>query len=91
MFSCLFVRLFCTDPNEFLKDVAHVYVVHSRGREVDGSEPLDDQIEKVFLSHSGDLRTKVEPLHNRSDIGRKAVDVAVQVRRELVGVVQQPR
>ena len=35
------------------------------------------------------------PKSNRSmmaaDVGRKAVDIAVEVRRELVGVVQQSR
>ena len=52
---------------------------------------LDDEIEQVLLGHVRDLRAEVELLHDGADVGREAVDVAVEIRRELVGVVEQPR
>ena len=50
---------------------------------------FDDEVEQVFLGHPGDLLVEFEPLHDGADVGREAVDVAVEVRRELVRVVQQ--
>lgn len=38
---------------------------------------------------TGNLRAEIEALHNGADVGRKAVDVVVQIRRKLVGIVQQ--
>ena len=32
---------------------------------------------------------ELEPLDDGTDVGREAVDVAVEIRRELVGVVEQ--
>ena len=91
VFPGLLVGLFRADPDEFLEDVAHLDVVHARGREVDGGERLDDEVEQVFLGHPGDLRAEIEPLHDGADVGREAVDVAVEIGRELVGVIQQAR
>ena len=91
VFPGLFVRLFRPNPDEFLEDIAHLDGVHAGGREVNGGEPIDHEVEKVFLGHPGDLRAEIEPLHDGPDIGGKAVDVAVEVGGKLVGVVQQAR
>lgn len=44
---------------------------------------------RSFSRHSDDLSAEIEPLHDGPDVGRKAVDIAVQIRRELIGVIQQ--
>ena len=87
----LLVRLLRADPDEFLEDVAHLDVVHAVGREIDRGERLDDLVEQVLLGHPRDLLVEGEPLHDGADVGREAVDVAVEVGRELVGVVEQLR
>jgi hypothetical protein len=87
----LFVGLLRAYPDEFLEDIAHLDVVHPGRSEVYGSKPFDDQIQQVLLGHSGNLRAEIKPLHDRADVGRKAVDIAVEIRRELIGVVQQAR
>ena len=35
------------------------------------SEPLNDEVEQIFLGHSRDLRTEIEPLHDGADVGEK--------------------
>ena len=59
------------------------------GREVDRGELLDDLVQEVLLGHAGDLLIEREPLHDLADVARKAVDVGVEVGRELVGVVEE--
>jgi len=85
----LLVGLFRADPDEFLEDVAHLDVVHSVGREVDGGELLDDEVEQVLLGHVGDLLGEFESLDDRANVRRETVDVAVEVGRELVRIVEQ--
>ena len=85
----LLVRLLRADPDQLLEDVAHLDVVHALGREVDGGERLDDLVEQVLFGHARDLLVEREPLHDVADVLREAVDVAVEIRRELVGVVEQ--
>ena len=51
---------------------------------------LDDLIQEVFLRHARDLLVKGEPFHDGPHIGRKCVDIAVEIRRQLVWIVQQP-
>ena len=87
----LLVRLLSADPDQLLEDVAHLHVVHAIRGEVDGGERLDDLVEQVLLGHARDLRVEGEPLHDLADVGREAVDVAVEVGRELVRVVRASR
>ena len=89
MFPCFFVGLFRPDPDEFLEDVAHLDVVHAVGREVDGGEFLHHEVKQILFGHFCDLHVECKTLHDRADIRRKTVNVAVEVGRELVRVVQQ--
>ena len=91
VFPGLLVGLLRTYPNEFLEDVTHLHVVHAVGREIDGGELFDDEIEQVLLGHLRNLNVEPEPFHDRPNIRRKAVDVAVEIRRELVRVVEEAR
>jgi hypothetical protein len=86
----LFVRLLRADPDEFLEDIPHLDVAHAVRGQVDRGELLDDLVEEVLLRHARDLLIEREPLHDLADIAREAVDVGVEVGRELVGVVEQP-
>lgn len=85
----LLVGLLRADSDEFLEDVSHLGVVHAARRQVDGGELLDDEEEQVFLGHFRDLRVEAETLHDVADVGREAVEIAVEVRRELVGIIEQ--
>ena len=88
----LLVRLLRADPDELLEDVAHLDVVHARqARGRSRRERLDDLVEQVLLRHAGDLLVEREALHDLADVLREAVDVGVEVRRELVRVVEQLR
>ena len=62
MFPGFLVRLFRANPDEFLEDVAHLDVVHAVGREVDGGECFDDEVEQIFLGHLRDLHVEAEAL-----------------------------
>lgn len=84
------VRLLSSDPDEFLEDVTHLSVVHLIGGQVDSGEPLEYEIKEVLFGHFGDLYTEIEPLHDPAHIRREPVDVAVQVWRKLVWIIEQP-
>jgi hypothetical protein len=45
--------------------------------------------QQVFLGHLGDLLTEFEMIKDGADVGRVAVDVAVEIGREIAGIVQQ--
>ena len=93
VFPCFFIGLFRADPDQLFKHIAHL---HSRlvGRQVgkaqiEGGELLDDLEQQVLFGHLADLLTKLEVIKDGADVGRVAVDVAVEVGREVAGVVQQ--
>jgi hypothetical protein len=81
--------LFSPDANQLLEDVSHLHVIHVLGREVDSGEGFDDFVEEVLLSHARDLLVKREPFHDVAHVLGEAIDVRIQVRRELVGIVQE--
>ena len=87
--SGLLVRLLGADPNDLLKGVSHLDVVHAVGRQIDRGELLDDLIEQVFLRHTGDLLIEGKPLHDFPDVLREAVDVGVKIRRKLVRIIEE--
>ncbi len=91
VFSRLLIGLFRADPDEFLEDIPHLHGVHTVWRKVNFriSERLDNEIEQILLGHVGDLFAELEPLHDGTDVGRKPVDVAVEIRREVVWVVKE--
>ena len=64
---------------------------HAVGRKINGGELFYDQVEQILVCHFRDLRAKVEALHDGADVGREAVDVAVEIRCELIGVIEQSR
>jgi len=61
------------------------------GGEVHGRELLDHLVQQVFLRQARDLLIEGEALHDLADVAREAVQIGVEVGRELVGVVQQLR
>ena len=93
MLAGLLVRLLGADPDEFLEDVAHLDVVDvaREERSIRIAEGLDDLVEQVLLRHARDLLIEREALHDLADVLREPVDVGVEVRRELVRVVEQLR
>ena len=93
MLPGLFVRLLSPDPDQLLEDVAHLGVVHLVVGQIDvrPGERLDHLVEQVLVRHDGDFLIELEALHDRPDVGRERVDVGVQVRRELVRVVEEFR
>jgi len=89
VFSGLFIGLLGADSDEFLEDVAHLAVVHALRGEIDLGESLDHLVDESLLRHLCDLLVEGEPLHDGADIRREGVDVAIEVGRELVGIVEQ--
>jgi len=84
MLAGLFVRLFRTDPDELLEDVAHLDVVDATRRQIDRGELLDDFVQQVLLGHARDLLIEGQALHDFANVLREAVDVGVEVRCKLV-------
>ena len=88
-----FVGLLRPNPNQLLKHIAHLHgslVCGQAGKaQVEGGELLDDLEQQVLFGHFGDLFTKLEMVEDGPDVGRVAVDVAVEVGGEVAGVVQQ--
>ena len=89
MFAGFLVGLLRTDPDQLFEDVAHLDVVHLFRREIHGGEFLDDLIEQVLFRHPHDLLVERETFHDLAHVLREAVDVGVEVRCELIWVVQQ--
>lgn len=89
----LLIRLFRPNSDEFLEGVAHLDVVDPLCREVDLrlAEGLHDLEEQVLLGHAGDVRVEAEAVDDVPHVRREARDVTVEVRCELVRIVQQPR
>ena len=59
------------------------------GRQIDRGERLDDLVQQVLLGHARDLLIEREALHDLADVRREAVDVGVEVGRELIRVVEE--
>ena len=89
MFAGVLVGLLRTDSDQFFEGVAHLDVVDVFRRQVNSGESLDDLIEQVLFRHTRNLVVERETLHDLSYVRRVTVDVGVEVRGELVGVVQQ--
>jgi hypothetical protein len=85
----LLVRLLGADPDELFEDITHLSVIDTLRREIDVSECFNHFVEQIFFCHPRNLLIEGKPLHDLADVLGKGVDVAVQVRRELVGIVEQ--
>ena len=90
VFPCLLVSLLGADTDELLKHVSHLHVVDALQREVGASEALDDLVQQVPLVHARDMLVETEALHDLEDVVREVADVAPEVQRKLVRVVEQP-
>ena len=81
----LLVREFRGPPDQFLEGVAHLDVLHLVGVEVDRGEPLHDEVKEVGLVEPIDLVREPELLgEDLAGTEGEAVDVMIQVRREVV-------
>ena len=89
MFARLFVGLLCTDADELFEDVAHLHIVDLSGGEIDLREGFDDLVEEILLRHPGDLLVEPEALHDAAYVRRELADVAVEIRGELIRIVEQ--
>ena len=87
MLASFLIGLLGPDADEFLKDIAHLHVIHALRRQINPVEPLYHLVEQILLSHARNLLPKGEPLHDLAHVSRKAVDVSVQIGGELIGVV----
>jgi len=71
------------------KTIAHLHVIDAFRGKVHSCERLDDLVEQVLLGHARDLLVEREPLHDAAPVRRKPVDVAHEIGRELVWIVEQ--
>ena len=90
MLPGLLVRLLGADSDELLEHVPHLHVVDALRREVYLRELLHDLVEQVALIHPRDVRIEPEALDDLEDVLREVADVAIEVLRDLVRVVEQP-
>ncbi len=89
--SGFLVRLFRADPDEFLKNVSHLDIVDALRGKIDFRECLHNFVEQVLLRHPGNLLVKGKPIHDIANVLGESADVAVEIGRELVRIVQQRR
>ena len=91
MLAGLLVGLLGADADQLLEDVPHLHVVDALRREVHVGERLHDLEQQVPLVHARDVILEPEALHDLAHIGRERGDVAAEVLRDLIRVVEQPR
>ena len=77
------------DPDELFEDITHLRVVDAVGRKVHVGKSFDHFIEQILFRHPRDLLLEGKPLHDLADVFGKGVDVTVQIRRELIRIVEQ--
>ena len=73
-------------PDEVLEDESHLLVRHRARVQVDVGELRDDEVEDVRLPHPFDLVIELEEVENFAHVAREAIDVAVEMRLDAVGV-----
>lgn len=83
------IRLLCADPDQLLKDIAHLNVVHPLRGKIDSRESLNYFIEQILFSHAGNLLIERKAIHDVADVFGKLVDIAIKIGGKLVGVVKK--
>jgi hypothetical protein len=78
-------------PEQLFEDVAHRLVRNAVGVEVNVGEAGQDQIQQARVVEPGDLVVEAIPLDYFGRTRGEPRDVGAEVRRHVVGVVQQPR
>ena len=85
-----FVALLGKSADEFLKDVAHLQIRDAVGMQIGLGKPADDEIEQIVAVEAGDLFGQLEAVdENFTRIAGKSIDKVVQVRRDVLWVVEQ--
>ena len=90
MVSGFFVGLFVEAHHQMLEQVAHLEVVDPVGVKIDIGHRLDDGEETVAGVELLDLIGQIETLEDEPRGRGKAVDVRYEVRRDVLGIAQQP-
>ena len=77
--------------DDFFKDVSHFQIGNVVGMEVAFllREFLQDDVEDAFLVHARDFGIEIEPLDDFAHVRRESLQVLAEVRRDVVGVVEQ--
>ena len=77
-------------PGDRLSAISFGHSV-AAGREVAGGKAFNDEKNDALFGHRRDLFAKCEGRPDGANVVREAVDIVVEVRRELVRVVEQAR
>ncbi|MFO0875267.1 MAG: hypothetical protein U0575_15030 [Phycisphaerales bacterium] len=72
--------------DEVFEDEPHLLVGHAVGMQVDVADLRDDQEQDARLAHLLDLALELEEVEDTADVGREALDVAVEVLGDVVGI-----
>ena len=86
MVACGFVGQFVEAADEILEDEPHLLVWHRVRVQVDIAELRDNEVEDVCLAHPLDLVLELEEVEDIAHIPREALDVALEVFLDVVGV-----
>ena len=76
--------------DEVLEDEPHLLVRHRARVQVEVAELRDDEVEDVRLPHPLDLVLELEEVENVAHVAREALDVADEVRLDVVGIALEP-
>jgi hypothetical protein len=90
VFPSLLVGLFRAAPDKCFEDVTRLDVVPAVGREIDGGELLDDEVERILVGLGGDLLGELEGLDDGADVRRETVDVVVEIRASWLESSSRP-
>ena len=85
------IGLFVETADEMFKNIAHLQVAHPVRVQVYFfvGEFFDDAEQAIFVVQYSDFRIKLEFVEDDAHVGRKSVDVRVQIGGQAIGVIQQ--
>ncbi len=90
MVAGLLIRLFVEAHHEMFEQVPHLQVINAVGVQVYVCHRLDDGEQAVAGVELFDLVGELEALEDVARGGREAVDVGDEVRRDVLGIAEQP-
>ena len=80
------VRQFVEAADEIFEEESHLLVREPVGVQVHVAELRDDEVQDIALLHLLDLALELEELEDVAHVGRKALDIADEVRGNVVRI-----